>query len=78
MSPSILVKDCNTQQFVKIFTTSNELIAFFDSEKQLGVDIADRYLVYKFAVDQVFCADEALDVIKSFGYLPSYDEYETE
>lgn len=76
MSPSILVKDCSTQQFVKIFTTSSELIAFFDSEKQLGVDIVDRYLVYKFAVDQVFCADEALDAIKNFGYLPTYDEYE--
>jgi hypothetical protein len=76
MSPSILVKDCNTQQFVKIFATSSDLTAFLASEKQLGVDIADRYLVYKFAVDQVFCADEALDAIKSFGYLPSYDEYQ--
>lgn len=78
MSPSILVKDCSTQQFVKIFTTSSELIAFLDGEKQLGVDVQSKYLIYKFNVDQVFNVDDAINAIKTFDYLPDYDEYEAQ
>lgn len=78
MSPSIVIQDRNTNQYVKVFTHTEELIAFFASEKQSGVDIQSKYLVYKFSVNQTFCADEALDTIKCFGYLPNYDEYEAE
>ena len=78
MSPSILVKDCSTQQFVKVFTTSSELIAFLDGEKQLGVDVQSKYLIYKFNVDQVFNVDDAINAIKTFDYLPDYDEYEAQ
>lgn len=69
MSPSILVKDCSTQQFVKVLTTSSELTAFLANEKQMGVDINSKYLIYKFSVSEIFTVREALDSVKTFGYL---------
>ena len=78
MSPSILVENRITNEFVKAFTKSEQLTDFLNSEKKSGVDIESKYLVYKFSVNQMFWADEALDTIKAFGYLPNYDEYEAE
>jgi hypothetical protein len=76
MSPSILVEDRVTNEFVKAFTKSEQLTNFLTSEKKSGVDIESKYLVYKFSVNQMFCADEALDTIKTFGYLATNSEYE--
>lgn len=78
MSPNIIVQDCDTQQFVKVFTKSEQLVDFLSSEKDSGVDIESKYVIYKFQVDQMFNPNDALDTIKCFGYLPNYDEYEAE
>ena len=78
MSPSILVKDCETEQFIKVFVKSSDLTDFLASEKANGVDIQSKYLVYGFTVEQTFFANEAIKVANQFGYLPSFDEYEAE
>jgi hypothetical protein len=78
MMPSILVEDCDTQQFIKVFTKSSELTNFLASEKTNGVDIDSKYMVYGFSVYQTFGAIEAITVVNKFGYLPHFDEYEAE
>ena len=76
MSPSILVQDRNTNDFVKVFTKSEQLVSFLASEKQSGIDIKSKYLIYGFSVEQIFSPNEALDTIKTFGYLATNSEYE--
>ena len=76
MSPSILVQDRNTNDFVKVFSKSEQLVSFLTSEKQSGVDIKSKYLIYGFHVEQIFSSNEALDTIKAFGYLATNSEYE--
>jgi hypothetical protein len=78
MSPSILVEDCDTKQFIKVFTKSSDLTDFLASEKANGVDIQSKYLVHGFTVEQTFFANEAIKVVNQFGYLPDFDEYEAE
>jgi hypothetical protein len=76
MSPSILVQDRNTDDFVKVFTKSEQLVSFLTSEEKSGVDIKSKYLIYNFSVDKIFSSNEALDTIQNFGYLATNSEYE--
>ena len=78
MSPTILVQDCDTQQFIKVFVEPTDLTNFLASEKANGVDIQSKYLIHGFVVEQTFFANEAIKVVNEFGYLPSFDEYEAE
>jgi hypothetical protein len=78
MSPSILVRDCETQQFVKVFTESSELLIFLAYEERLGVDVKSKYLVYSFTVNDIFSTSEAIDAISASGYLCNKNKYETE
>jgi archaellum biogenesis ATPase FlaH len=76
MCPSILVKDCETQKYVAVFTTSEQLSEFLNQEKATGVDVADKYEIYSFKVQEIVDGNEALDIIQERGYLNFDSIYE--
>jgi hypothetical protein len=75
MCPSILVKDSEAQKYVAVFNTSEELVAFLNEHKANGIDVADRYQILSFQVEEIVDGNEALDIIQKHGYL-NFDYYD--
>ncbi len=76
MCPSILVKDCESQKYVAVFNTSEELVAFLNQHKANGIDVADKYRIYSFQVEEIVDGDKALAIIQQHGYLNFDEMYE--
>jgi hypothetical protein len=76
MSPSILVKDLETQKYVAVFNESEELVAFLSEQKANGANIGKKYRIYSFEVEEVFDGSKALDIIREHGDLNLDSIYE--
>lgn len=69
MCPSILVKDCEIQKYVAVFNTSEELATFLNQHKANGIDVAVKYHIYCFQVEEIVDGNRALAIIQQHGYL---------
>lgn len=62
MLPDVFVKDYETQK-CELFLHHDDVVEFFELQKQNGVDIDSRYTVYKFNITDTIDPTEAIELI---------------